>query len=248
MLIIPSIDLKEGKVVRLQQGKMDRCKIYTENPVEIACQFEKDGAQFIHIVDLDGATKGKLSNLKTVKKILKKINIPAQIGGGIRKEEDIIELINIGVKRVILSSLLFKKKKDFIIHLFQKYGDKIAVAVDANAERLAVSGWQEITNTSAEKWAKKMEGLGAKRIIYTDIKRDGMLKGINLAGVKKMIKSIKIPIIVSGGVSSLQDIINLSNLKVEGVIIGRAIYEGKIDLKETIKVQKNRSGQGLGKT
>lgn len=230
MLIIPAIDIKNGKCVRLHQGEMDKVKIYSSHPADIAQEFEKYGAEIIHIVDLDGAAEGKVVNLKAISQIIKAIKIPVQLGGGIRNKETIDEVLNLGIKRVILGTSIIIRNDVFLRCLFEEYGEKIICGIDAREGKVAISGWKEITEIEATNLSQKLEKLGAKRIIYTDIKRDGMLSGPNYEEISNIANTVKIPVIASGGVSSEEDIKELKKIGVEGVIIGKAIYENKVKI------------------
>lgn len=230
MLIIPAIDIIDGKCVRLAQGRVEDVKVYSSHPIDIAKKFEDTGAKMIHIVDLDGAMKGEIANLKIISHIVKKVKIPVQLGGGIRNETTIDKLLSLGISRVILGTSLILQDNKFLSSIFKKYEDRIVCGVDAIQGKIAICGWKKTTDISAISFSKKLQKYGAKRIIYTDIATDGMLCGPNFAQIKKIKKALKIPVIASGGISSYEDIEKLKKIKVEGVIIGRAIYEGKIDL------------------
>lgn len=230
VLIIPAIDIIDGKCVRLAQGQMDRVKIYSSSPVDIAKKFEDAGAKKIHLVDLDGAIKGEPVNLKTISNIIRKIKIPVQLGGGIRSKSAIDKVLKIGVSNIILGTSLVLQNDNFTCSVFDEYQDKIICGVDANNGKVAICGWKKITDISAISFSKKLQKYGAKRIIYTDIATDGMLCGPNFIQIKKIKEALKIPVIASGGVSSMQDIERLRKVKVEGVIVGKAIYEGKINI------------------
>lgn len=233
MFVIPAIDLICGKVVRLTQGDFSKCKIYSEKPASVAKSFEEKGAKFLHIIDLEGAKEGKIKNLESIKKILKSVKIPIQVGGGIRNLKDAEKLLNIGVERIIVGTESLNQ--EFLQELISRFGEKIVVSIDAEKEKLAVRGWEKITSISIFEFAKKIEKMKVKRIIYTDIKKDGTLSGCNIEGIEKMVKSVCIPVIASGGISSLSDIKKLKKLNLEGIIIGKAIYEGKLSLEEAIE-------------
>ncbi len=229
MLIYPAIDIKNGKCVMLTQGKFDKEKIYSEDPVEAAKIWEQKGAKMLHIIDLDGALEGKSKNYEIIQKIIKEINIPIQLGGGIRDLETIKTLIDIGVNRVILGTKAVQDE-EMLKKAINTYEEKIVVAIDAKDGYVAVNGWTKTSTVDALQFAKKIEQLGVKTIIYTDIARDGMLKGPNFKAIKNMNDNVFIDVIASGGVSSVKDLQKLSEIGVAGAIVGKALYEGKIDL------------------
>ena len=238
MLIIPAIDIKEGRCVRLTEGKFEDVEIFSDDPVAVAVKWANKGAMMLHVVDLDGARYGKLINISLLEQIVKKVNIPVQEGGGIRKYEEVERLINLGASRVILGTILWKDKS-MAKRLFKNFSDKIIAGIDAREGYVAVEGWQNITSVDALGFAKEMERLGARRIIYTDIKRDGSLIGPNMDNLEEMLKNVNIPLICSGGITSLYDIKKLKRLEglgLEGIIIGKALYKGRIILEEALKV------------
>jgi len=238
MLIIPAIDIKESRCVRLTEGQFKDVEIFSDDPVAVAVKWANKGAMMLHVVDLDGAQYGKLTNSSLLEKIIKKISIPIQTGGGIRKYEEVERLINLGASRVILGTILWKDKS-MAKRLFKNFSDKIIAGIDAREGYVAVEGWQNITSVDALGFAKEMERLGARRIIYTDIKRDGSLIGPNMDNLEEMLKNVNIPLICSGGITSLYDIKKLKRLEglgLEGIIIGKALYKGRIILEEALKV------------
>lgn len=238
MQILPAIDLKGGKCVRLRQGEFTQVETYTEDPVKYALRWKQEGATRLHIVDLDGARIGmpQNHNLDVVRQILRRVQIPVQLGGGIRNAEVVERMLRIGVDRVILGTSV--AQNDALARsVLMQYGDKIIIGIDAKDGFVAISGWQERLNESAVMFAKRIVGLGAKRIIFTDISRDGMLGGVNLAAVQEMLNAVPVPVIASGGVGSLDDIRALAALNapnLEGVIIGKALYAGTVSLAEAI--------------
>lgn len=235
MLIIPAIDIKNGKCVRLTQGKMDAETVYSENPVEIAKRWEDNGAKLIHIVDLDGAIEGIPKNQDIIKNIIKSIKTPVEIGGGIRDTEIIKDYLGIkGVKRVIIGTVA-QENAEFVEEACRRFPGSIAAGIDAIDGMVATRGWIKVTNEKAANLAKRLEGLGVSCIIYTDIARDGMLTGPNAKATKEMAHAVNIPVIASGGMSSVKDIAGFKNVKLEGIIIGKALYTGDIDLKEAIE-------------
>ena len=236
MLIIPAIDIKQGKCVRLQQGNMALETKYSDNPAKMAVKWEALGAKLIHIVDLDGAFEKQIVNHATIKDIVKKIDTPVQVGGGIRTKDTVKMYFDLGVSKVIIGSVALYDP-DFVIEICEQYPGKIIVGIDAKDEMVAVEGWSEISNVSAIELAKKYESKGVAAIIFTDISRDGMQTGPNIEATYNLAKAIDIPVIASGGVASIDDIKELLKYKdISGVITGRALYEGKLDLKEAINI------------
>lgn len=236
MIIIPAIDLKEGNCVRLIQGKKDAQTIYSRDPVATAKKWESSGAQLLHIIDLDGAFSGNQKNFEAIAKIRKSIKIQIQVGGGIREKGNVINLFSIGINRIIIGTKAIEDP-EFLTYLCNKYPGRILIGIDAKNSMVAIKGWEEITQVSAINLAKRLEMVGAAGIIYTDISKDGMMTGPNIEAVKEMVESVKIPVIASGGVSSLEDIKNLLRIKgLWGVITGKAIYTGSLDLKEAISI------------
>lgn len=233
MIIYPAIDIINGKCVRLQQGSYDDVTVFGDNPVEMAIKWESQGAQYLHLVDLDGARSGNTDNAEVIKQIASKLTIPVQLGGGIRSLDTIETIISYGVSRVILGTSAVNNPEMLKLAL-KEYNEKIVVGIDAKDGMVAIHGWEKTSDFTAIEFARKVEALGTKTIIYTDISRDGMLKGPNLEAMSEMAKSVGISVIASGGVSCLQDIINLKSTGVSGVIVGKALYTGNIDLKKAI--------------
>ncbi len=238
MLIIPAIDLKDGLVVRFVQGRFKK-KVYSQDPVGVACLWKELGAKFLHIVDLDGAFTGSPKNIKKLKEIIKSVSIPLEFGGGVRSLKTIEKLLNLGVRRVVLGTKAVENS-GFLKKAFFNFKDRIIVGVDTKDERVMVKGWK-----AGSKYANSLEfclylkSLGFKELIYTDILKDGTLSGPNIKGIKKILKSIKIKVIASGGVSNLKDLSRLKKLEKEGlsgVIIGKALYEGRFPLKEALRL------------
>jgi len=242
MLIIPAIDIKSGECVRLCQGKMDNVTVFSKNPKEMALRWERIGAKFLHLIDLDGAISGFPENFSVVKDIVTHIHIPCEIGGGIRDLNTIERYISLGVKRVILGTMSFEDP-DFVIKVCKKFPGQIIVVIDAEDGKVSIKGWTERVDKTPEEIAKEFEDMELAAIIYTDIKRDGMLTGPNIEATKSLALSTSIPVIASGGVSSLFDIKRLKSLKpygVIGVIVGRAIYSGNLDLNKAIKIAEDK--------
>jgi len=237
MIIYPAIDIKDGRCVRLVQGKFNDMTVYSDHPVDMALKFEQMGAEYLHIVDLDGARLGKPQNIAAISEMAVKLGIPIQLGGGIRSIEMIEIILCRGIHRVILGTSAVKDP-DLVKKAVQAFGNSLAVAIDAKGGMVAIEGWAKTSEFTAIGFAKKMEELGAKIIIYTDISRDGMLKGPNLKAMEDMVKAVGIEVIASGGVTNLQDIKNLKEIGVSGVIVGKALYTGDVDLKDAIAAAK----------
>ena len=234
--IIPAVDILNGKCVRLTRGDYKAEKVYSSDPVEVAIGWSKFGAKRIHVVDLDGAKDGEPKNIKIIKKIAIRLKIPIEVGGGIRKLEVIDDLIHSGIDRVILGTSSIDNP-ELIKMACDKYGEKIAVGIDVKEGKVAVKGWVEVSDKGAEELAKQLIILGVKRFIYTDIMKDGTLTGPNIESVKTFAKALIVPVIASGGVSSKEDVEHLKGLSkygVEGCIIGKALYEGKVKLEEVL--------------
>ncbi len=237
MIIYPAIDIKDGRCVRLVQGQFNDVTVYSDNPIEMAYRFEQLGAEYIHVVDLDGARLGCPQNTAVISEMAVKLGIPVQLGGGIRTIETIEIILCKGIERVILGTSAVNDQ-ELVKQAVRSFGKNLAVAIDAKDGLVAIEGWAKTSEFTAIGFAKKMEELGAKVIIYTDISRDGMLKGPNLKAMEEMVKAVKIDVIASGGVTSLQDIKDLKNIGVSGAIVGKALYTGDIDLKEAIAAAK----------
>ncbi|MDP2279307.1 MAG: 1-(5-phosphoribosyl)-5-[(5-phosphoribosylamino)methylideneamino]imidazole-4-carboxamide isomerase [Nitrospirota bacterium] len=236
MFVIPAIDLKNGQCVRLLQGKEDAVTIYSNDPASTARKWEECGAKLLHVVDLDGAFTGSQKNLDAIIKIRESVSIDIEVGGGIRDIKKIDELISIGINRIILGTAVIEKPY-LLKDACNKYPGRILAGIDAKDGKAAVKGWVEVTGADAKNLAREMEKAGAAGIIYTDISRDGMLAGPNIPAMKEMAETVSIPIIASGGVSSIKDIISLKEIKnLWGVITGKAIYSGAVDLKEAIRI------------
>ena len=234
MKIIPAIDLKNGRCVRLLQGKEDQETVYGEDPVEIALSFEEQGAEQIHLVDLDGAFRGESKNLEQVERIAQSVKVPLELGGGIRSLDDISRVFDLGVSFVIIGTIAVKNPK-ILEEAIERFGNQLILGLDAKDGKVAVSGWVEVTEISDEEFAIQWKQFGIDRVIYTDIARDGMLTGPNLSSLRRMAISTGLKVTASGGVSSLDDIKQLAELERDGVdevIVGKAIYERQLDLKE----------------
>ncbi|MDF2880314.1 MAG: phosphoribosylformimino-5-aminoimidazole carboxamide ribotide isomerase [Clostridiaceae bacterium] len=243
MIIFPAIDLRNGKCVRLYQGKFEKTEIVGEDPVKVAMSFKRNGAEYIHVVDLDGALNGKMENLKCISDIVKTVEIPVELGGGIRNMGTIDMLINTGVSRIILGTAALKNT-DLVKDAVSKYGDKIAVGIDAKDKNVAVNGWVNVSSVNYIDFAKKVGSFGVSTIIFTDISKDGTLKGPNLQQLNEINNSVNCNIIASGGIKSIHDLIVIKEMGIYGAIVGKGIYSGKIDLKEAINNCKSKNKVG----
>ncbi|NJD03605.1 MAG: 1-(5-phosphoribosyl)-5-[(5-phosphoribosylamino)methylideneamino]imidazole-4-carboxamide isomerase [Ruminiclostridium sp.] len=235
MIIYPAIDVKDGKCVRLAQGRFTDVTVYSDDPVEMAKKFEQMGAQYLHVVDLDGARLGKPRNTAVISEIAVKLGIPVQLGGGIRTIEMIEIILCKGIQRVILGTSAVNDP-NLVKKAVQTFENSLAVGIDAKDGMVAIEGWAKTSEFTAIGFAKKMQELGAKTIIYTDISRDGMLTGPNLKAMEEMVRAVGIEVIASGGVKSIEDIKNLKNIGVAGAIVGKALYTGDIDLAEAVRI------------
>ena len=230
MKLYPAIDLKDGKCVRLLQGDYEAVTVYGTNPSEMAQKWEALGGDFLHIVDLDGAKAGKSVNQEAITQIIESIQIPIEVGGGIRSMEDIGAQLNLGVHRIILGSAAIRNKA-LVEEALEAFGpDRVVVGVDAKEGRVAIEGWLEVTDISALDFCKELEKMGVQTVIYTDIAKDGMMQGPNLEETKKIVDHTELKVVASGGVSCLEDLEALEKIGVEGAIIGKALYTGAIDL------------------
>ncbi len=235
MVLYPAIDLYRGKAVRLYKGDYGQMTVYNDHPVEVAKAFAAAGATHIHLVDLEGAKKGEPANLATIQKILEETDLFAEVGGGIRSLRTIESYLSIGVNRVILGTAAVTDPA-FLEEALRKYGEKIAVGVDLKDGYVAIKGWTETSELTADAFFSKMEAMGVKTVICTDISRDGAMKGTNRALYRELSGKYAIDLIASGGVSDLEDVKALADMNLHGAIIGKAYYIGAIDLKEAIEV------------
>ncbi len=236
MLIIPAIDLKDGLCVRLLQGRKEDATVYSDDPAATALRWEAYGAKLLHVVDLDGAFTGSQKNFEGIKKIREAVKMDIEVGGGIRDLEKIDKLISTGINRVILGTIAVEKP-DIVKEACKKYHGQVLVGIDAKNGFVAVKGWVEVTQEKAKNLALKMQEYGAAGIIYTDISKDGMMVGPNIEATQEMVETLDIPVIASGGISSINDIKNLLRIKgVWGAITGKALYSGALDLGEAIKI------------
>lgn len=233
MILYPAIDLKDGKCVRLVRGHMEMATVFSDNPAEQAKSFEKQGAKWLHVVDLNGAFEGKPVNMAEVGKIVSSVKIPVQLGGGIRDIAIIEAWLDAGVERLVLGTVALRNP-EFVKEVCKMFPEKILVSIDARDGMVAVEGWAEKSDMPVLDLALKFEDAGVKSIIYTNVNHDGMMQGPDIAGIKSLAEKISIPVIASGGVSNHDDLRELKKIEksgVAGVISGRAIYEGKIDIK-----------------
>lgn len=237
MYIYPAIDLYGGKAVRLFKGDYAQMTVYSDDPVSVAKDFAAAGASHIHLVDLEGAKIGRPANLSTIAKIVETTGLFAEVGGGIRDMETVDSYLSIGVSRVILGTAAVKDP-DFLKEALAKYGEKIAVGVDLKDGLVAIKGWTETSDLKAEDFFIQMQNLGIKTIICTDISRDGAMKGTNRELYRDLSAKFDIDLIASGGVSSMEDVKALAEMKLHGAIIGKAYYIGAVDLKEAVEAAK----------
>ncbi|HWR07699.1 1-(5-phosphoribosyl)-5-[(5-phosphoribosylamino)methylideneamino]imidazole-4-carboxamide isomerase [Sporomusa sp.] len=241
MIIYPAIDIRGGRCVRLTEGRFDQETVFADNPAEMSLKWATAGAEYLHVVDLDGALAGKPVNLEVVRAIVKAVAIPVQLGGGIRTLETIGQVLEAGVSRVILGSIAVRNP-ELVREACRQFGNRIVVGIDARDGQAALDGWEVAGGIGAEELARKMAEAGVARIIYTDISRDGTLQGVNVAATAALAKAAGIPVIASGGVKSLEDITALQTANqaqgIEGVIVGKAIYTGAVDLAAAIRLAK----------
>lgn len=239
MKLYPAIDLKDGKVVRLLQGRMEDATVYSEDPAAVAADFMAKGTRYLHLVDLNGAFAGEPVNDGAIKTIVQNAPLQIQVGGGIRSLDRIEELLELGVARVILGTAAVREP-ELVREAVRKYGEKIIVGIDARRGMVAVQGWAEGTDLQAEELGLAMKEAGVSRIIFTDISRDGMLSGPNIASTVKLAEMTGLKIIASGGISALQDLVNLKaeadrGIPIEGAIVGKALYSGAFTLAEALE-------------
>ena len=238
MNFYPAIDIKDGKFIRLKQGRLDEVTVYGDNPVEIANKFSEAGAKWIHVVDIDGAFKGKSINQKVILDIKKNSKTKIQVGGGIRTQESASFYLNNGIDRVVLGTIALENPK-IIEQLCKNYPERIAVGIDAKKGMVATEGWSKTSTIEVEKLSKLYENIGVSCIIFTDIEKDGLMEGVSLNQLKNLLKNTKLNVIASGGVSSLDDLKKLKSLEKEnliGVISGKAIYENKFSVNKAVEI------------
>ncbi len=234
MKIFPAIDLRDGKAVRLYQGDYDQMTVYSADPVDVARSFRKKGASCLHLVDLDGAKDGQLVNFETIRRIVEEVDLFVEAGGGIRDEVRIREYLDLGVDRVILGTIAIKDP-EFLKEMVAKYGEKIAVGVDARDGYVAINGWKEITGQESFSFCQYLKEIGVKTVIYTDISRDGGLGGTNMDAYRKLQQIDGLEVTASGGISFEREITELKDI-VSAAILGKAIYSGALDLARAVKL------------
>ncbi|MBI2981926.1 MAG: 1-(5-phosphoribosyl)-5-[(5-phosphoribosylamino)methylideneamino]imidazole-4-carboxamide isomerase [Deltaproteobacteria bacterium] len=233
MILYPAIDIYNGKAVRLSRGDFNEAKVYFDNPLDAAMKWKDQGATWLHVVDLNAALEGHPVNIKNIEEIMTSVDLPVQIGGGIRTQETAEIFLTLGVGRVVLGSAAIEDP-DLLQILCAKFENRIALGIDAKDGMVAIKGWKEVVPKGALELAREIEPTCPACIIYTDISRDGMLSGPNFDGIKKMVAGLSTPIIASGGISSLDDLKKLKEIGVEGAILGKALYEGRIDLQKAL--------------
>ena len=244
MEIIPAIDLKAGRCVRLYQGDYEKETVYSDDPVSVSLRWQREGASRLHVVDLDGAASGELANLEVIKAISTQVNIPVQVGGGVRTLEAAKTLLGIGADRVVLGTVAVQAP-DLVARLCNEHGgERVVVAVDARDGRVAIKGWTENTSVTASEMVERMEDLGVVRFLYTDISRDGTLTLPNFEAIQELVEHTSWPIMASGGISSTEHIARLSAIGAEGAILGRSLYTGDIDLGSAIRAVDSPGGGG----
>lgn len=235
MKLYPAIDIKDGRCVRLQQGRFDQVKVYSDTPAEIAALWETKGASFLHLVDLDGALKGRSANAECIRQIVKAVQIPTELGGGIRSLRDIEEVLDLGVYRAIIGTKAVEDPRMLREAVRQFGAEHIAVGIDAKNGLVAVNGWEQVSQVTAMELALLMKDMGVRTIIYTDISRDGMLSGPNVEATKLLSDTSGLDVVASGGVSCMEDLRRIHWSGIHGAIIGKALYENRIDLAEAVK-------------
>jgi len=240
MLVVPAVDIKGGRCVRLAQGRRDREIVFASDPVEMAARWEREGAEWLHVVDLDGAFRGEPANLPLLARIVNSVGIPVQLGGGIRDIVSVERSLSIGVRRVVLGTAACRQVH-FLREACKRFPGQVAVSLDVKQGAVAVSGWEEITDGRPIDRAREFAEAGVSMLIYTDVDRDGMMGGPNLVGLKELLAGVQVPVMVAGGIDSLaavRQILALKNERIVGIIIGMALYVGSISLKEAIALAK----------
>lgn len=238
MLIIPAIDLREGKCVRLVEGRLDQETVYSDDPVAMAALWQKKGARMLHVVDLDGAFSGAPKNLEVIREILEAVDIPVQVGGGIRNIQAVERLLEMGAARVILGTVAILKP-ELVSQACSKYGDAVLVGIDGRNGRVAIEGWGLTVEKGTTELAEEMRSLGIKRVVFTDIRRDGTLRGPNIEATGELARSTGLKVIASGGVSTVDDLRALKRIEplgVDAVILGKALYAGTVSIGEALSI------------
>ncbi len=237
MIIIPAIDIKDGKCVRLFKGEVEKVTVFSDHPSEIAKEWEDAGAKWIHVVDLDGAFSGKPKNYNVIKSIVDTVSCPVQVGGGIRNIDTVREYVQMGVKRIILGTAAFSDQ-DFLRNACSEFPQEIAVGIDTKNGKIAVKGWTEVIDQSTQEVMRNLHEVGVSVVLNTNIDRDGTMEGINIDGAREFIEESPIPVIASGGIATMEDLEKLASIEhlgLYGAILGKSIYTGSINLKEAIQ-------------
>ncbi len=250
LIVIPAVDLKDGRCVRLSQGRMDQESVYSEHPVEMAKHWESKGAARLHVVDLNGAVTGKPVHRSLIKEISQSIRIPIEVGGGIRDLITVEDYLSSGVRWVVLGTAAFQNRS-LVEEACRRFPERVILGIDARGGEVAIQGWNEITSLKAGDLTKQFDKIGLSAIIFTDIERDGMGTGLNFQSTRDLARSTPIPVIASGGVSRIGDIERLLEFEPDGiigVIVGRALYTGQVDLEEAIRITKSPVGSTKSKS
>jgi len=234
MEVIPAIDLRNGKCVRLYQGDYSKETVFSEDPVSMALRWQSEGAARLHLVDLDGAATGEPCNLDAVERILAAVDIPVELGGGIRSIETVEELLEMGIGRAILGTAAVERP-DLVETACHRFGERVVIGIDARDGIVATRGWTQSTTATAVDLAASLVGLGARRFVYTDISRDGTLTSPNFDATAEMVSRVSVPVVAAGGISSVEDLLRLAALGVEGAIVGRAVYTSDVRLPEALQ-------------
>jgi phosphoribosylformimino-5-aminoimidazole carboxamide ribotide isomerase len=236
MLVIPAIDLKDGRCVRLRQGDFREETVYSEDPPAMAAQWERMGARLLHVVDLNGALEGQPKNLSVIEEIVKSVSVPVQVGGGIRDMDAVRMYLSRGVQRVVLGTAVVQDRA-LLDLACKEFPSRILVSIDARGGKVAVRGWTSLSDTSVTDLLRTLAGCALAGVVFTDIARDGMLEGPNVSALKEIVERSPVPVIASGGIARLEDLQAIKSLgpKVEGVIIGKALYDGKLDLSRALQ-------------
>lgn len=235
MLIIPAIDLKDGQCVRLTQGDMQRATVYSSDPAAMARKWQDEGASLLHVVDLNGAFEGQPKNLAQVEAIAAAVSIPIEVGGGIRSLDTVRMYLGVGARRIVMGTTALKHR-EVLEEILEMFPERVVVSIDAKNGMVATDGWKTVSNVSASEAVKSFAGLAISAVIYTDIARDGMMEGPNMSSLKLIVDASPVPVIASGGITSIEDIIAIKALgpRIEGVVLGKALYEGKINLRKAV--------------
>lgn len=241
MQLYPAIDMKDGKCVRLTQGLFDNVKVYSDSPGDMAKLWVSKGATFLHLVDLDGALTGKSVNEEAIRSVVGAVDVPVQVGGGIRSREAVEMMLGLGVSRVIIGTRAVREP-EFVRELVESFGpERIVAGIDARDGMVAVEGWETVSEKKASDLCREMKGFGVRHVVYTDISRDGMLSGPNVEATKRLTLETGMDIIASGGVSSMEDLRRLCDEGIQGAIIGKALYEKRLDLQEAVRLFEKRA-------